>query len=329
MTSLGTAQQLLLAWLLFSATAGLACSLAVSPIVRWTAQWAPAGRHRALVLLAAAPVTLGLTALLSLMLPSLLERISSEYNHCLLHAEHSHFCLVHPSDHVGQWTGWLLITAAFGWLGTRLLQQAQGLRRASQIVRQLSRCAAYDATRAVWTLPSDEPVCVCIGLLHPRLMISRGLLAKTSPDELAIMSAHEEAHARRKDSLVRVVVRATSLLLFPAHRAQLLSTLELAAERACDEQAVLRTGDRLRVAETILRVERELSAAQALAPSPLIAGFGSSLVRERVEAMLEPPREASACKLLTGILLAVIVVVLSAYDRLHHTSEALLATFSH
>lgn len=329
MTLLGTVQMLLLAGLLFSVLAGVAFSIATPLLVRWTATWAPASRHRALVLLAFAPWMLSLAALFSVMLPSLLGMLWPAHDHCLVHAGHSHLCFMHPSNHVGEWTGWALITGGGAWLAAQLMLGALALLRASRVVRALTRHARYDAARGIWIVASDEMLCVSVGLMRPQLMVSQGLLARAPSEDIEIMLAHEEAHTRRKDSLVRLLVRAATVPLMPAARRSLLTTLELAAEQACDEHAVVHAGDRLRVAETILAVERQFDAASGLRCSPLLAGFGSSSVPERVEAMLQPAREAGACTPLVCALVGMVTMVLGSYEPLHHATESLLAVFSH
>jgi len=329
MTLLGTVQMLLLAGCLFGILTSVACSITTPHLVRWTATWAPASRHRALVLLAFAPWMLSLAGLCSVMLPSLLGTLWPAHDHCLVHAGHSHLCLMHPSHHVGAWTGWALITGVGAWLTTQLMLGALVLLRASRVVRELSRHARYDAARALWIVPSDEVLCVSVGLLRPRLMVSDGLLDTAPIQGIEIMSAHEEAHIRRKDSLVRLLVRAATVPLMPDARRTLRATLELCAEQACDEHAAANAGDRLRVAETILAVERRLDAASGLRCSPLVAAFGSSFVPERVEAMLQPVREAGACARLVGVLGVMVAVVLGAYEPLHHATESLLSVFSH
>lgn len=328
MTHLGTLQMLLLAVVSFAISAGLLCSVAAPFVVRWTAHWAPSGRHRGLVLLALAPTGLGLAGLLSALLPSLLGLRWPAFDHCLQHAGHSHLCFAHSAQHAGGWLGWLILGGVAAWSARRLQQGVQTLRRAAVVVREITHRARYDARRALWVLPSDEALCLSIGLLRPRIVVSDGLLA-SAPEELAIMISHEQAHARRRDSLVRLLARAATVTLLPAARRSLLSALELAAEQACDEQAVLRNGDRLRVAETILSIERRMQATTALQHSPLVASFGASSVAERIEAMLQPPRQASACSALAGALAVIIAGLLGAHDELHHATESLLAFFSH
>lgn len=328
MMMLGTLQMVLLAALLYCGVAGVVFSLTAPRWIAWTSTWAPESRHRALALLGITPLVLGLSALLSVMLPSLLGMLWPSQDHCLVHGGHSHLCFVHASHHVGGWSGWLLVGVAGGWLGAQLFVGTRALLRAFAIVRQLSRHARHDRARGFWIIPTDAVLCLSVGLLRPRLMVSEGLLSKAAPDELAIMLAHERAHVHRRDTLVHALVRAAGVMSTPSARRSLLRALELAAEQSCDEHAAARAGDRLCVAETILSLERHIGAA-AFRSSPLIAGFGSSSVPQRVEALLQPPRENGAYARLAAACICALAIVLAAYEPLHHATESLLAVFNH
>jgi hypothetical protein len=328
MSGFGTVQMLWLAGSLFALIASAVTSLAVPGLVRWTAGWAPASRHRMLVLVSLLPLVLGATALVSVMLPSLLGLRWPALDHCMEHGGHAHLCFVHPPQHTS-WLGAGLLAATGVWLGTRLVRGGRGLRQASQVLGQLLRCAPYDAARRCWVLPTQAALCVSFGLLRPRLVVSAGLLETATAHEFEVMVAHEEAHARRKDSLVALVARAATLLLLPGSRRRLLASLQLAAEQTCDEHAVARSGDRLRVAETILAMERRLSMGPSWPSSPLVASFGSSSVPERVAAMLQPPREATFYAPAAVALGLVVVALLGAHEHLHHATESLLAVFTH
>jgi hypothetical protein len=324
----GTLQLLFLAGLSFAVVAHASVSLLVPWMVRWTAFWAPAIRHRALLLVCASPMLLTCAAVLSVMLPSL---SGGAHHHCLEHHGHPHLCFVHVPTHAGGWMGWVVIACAAAWLGARLGLGAMLLRRGYRAVRELLAVARHDAVGAVWIIPTDETLCVSLGLLHPRVMVSEGLLAEAAADELEIMLAHEHEHARRRDSLWRALAGFASALLMPGSRHLLLSHLALSAEHVCDEHAGTRTGDRLRVAETILAIERKLSTPNAVCGNALASSFGASSVPERVEAMLALPRTAGSYVTVLAALLLAIVAIVAAHDHLHHITESLLAAavFTH
>ena len=324
MNALASLQLLLLAVVGFTLIAGPSGSLLVGPVLNWTAEWAPVRRHRALLLIGSAPLVLALSAMLSVMLPSLLGVYWPAHDHCRVHGGHAHLCFVHPAAGHGSWLGWAAVAAAVAWLGQRLARSTRGLVRAARVLEELSAQADYDPRRGAWIVPSAAAFCLSVGLSRPRLLASQGLLATSSEAQLSIMLHHERAHVQRRDNLVRLFASAASVLLLPAARRRLLAALELAAERACDEIAALRAGDRLQVAETLLALEARLHAEAQLECSPVVVSFGASSVPQRVEAMLVPPQTTGSCATLVTLLAGTVLSLLAMHDGLHHATESLL-----
>ena len=84
------------------------------------------------------------------------------------------------------------------------------------------------------------PFSFTYGLLHPRVVVSRGLVAVLGPEELAAVLHHERYHVRNGDTLKVVVARAAPAAFFflPAlgHlRDRYLAGRELAADRRAME----------------------------------------------------------------------------------------------
>ncbi len=324
---LGNLQMFLLAAIAFWLLASALVSVAVPLLARRTAGWAPASRHRALVLLGLAVPVLTLTAIVSVALPSSLAFAWPELDHCAAHEGHPHLCFVHASPHADTPLGWAVVGAAALGLAVRLATRGSSLLNAPRLLERLLGSARFDAQRRTWVVPAEQPLCLSVGLFRPRILVSEGLLAAASDDELAVMLAHEAAHVRQRHTLARFLVRAASFLLLPSARRTLLTTLELSAEQACDEAAAGQFGDRLRVAETIVAMERRLvTAANTYA---LVAAFGASSVSARVESMLSPPRHTGAALFLALLLSALVVGVLGISPRLHHVTESTLALLAH
>ena len=123
-------------------------------------------------------------------------------------------------------------------------------------------------------------------------------------------------------ALRTLVAHVLSWLHLPAVRRSILAELELATERACDEEAASRLGDRLVVAEAILAVERLLASTSARHPGPLLA-FGGSSVPARVHGLLAEPvarRGRGGWWTAGGLLVACLLLA----DPLHHATEHLL-----
>jgi len=329
MSMLGNLQMLLLAAVAFSLIASVVVSLAVPLLVRYTSAWAPASRHKALMLLGLALPMFTLAALVSLLSPSFLAYAWPELDHCLLHEGHAHLhlCLVHLSHDASSWLGWVVIAGVMIGLGARLGVRTLSLLNAPKLIHRLLGLARFDSHRGAWVVPTGHPLCLSVGLLRPRVLVSDGLLAAASNDELEVMLAHEAAHVRRRDTLARLFVRAGSLLLAPGARGLLLSTLELSAEQACDEAAAAQVGDRLRVAETILAMERLLGCSTG--SSSMVAAFGASSISARVQSLLLPPRSPNTSPVLTLLWVGAVVTVVALGPRLHHVTESTLAFLAH
>lgn len=324
---IGTLQLLGLAATGFGLVGSLAVTVAQPFVLRATQGWAPASRHRALRLLGLAPLIGTAVALLSVLTPSLLALAWPAFDHCFVHEDgHAHLCLIHGAGGHGGLAVWLILAASSAWVSAGLAHEARRLIEGRTLVRRLLASARHDVARNAWIVPTDQPLCVSVGLLRPRLVVSQGLLDRASTDELAVMVAHEDAHQARHDALWRLVVRVGALVLPLRARERLHVALELASERASDEHAAAVVGDRLRVAETLLAMERRLASPQGA----LITAFGSSSVPARVEALLgDAPPPARAPRLAAFLALVAGVLLLAAHDGLHHATESALAHLFH
>lgn len=85
-------------------------------------------------------------------------------------------------------------------------------------------------------LTEEEPFCFTYGLRSPRVAVSRGLVDRTSAEELGAVLAHERYHVRHNDPVKLVVARAfiRAFFFLPILRAlhhRYLAARELAADR--------------------------------------------------------------------------------------------------
>jgi hypothetical protein len=328
MSVLGAIQLVALAGLMFAVLAGWIVSAVTPWILARVRGWAPRQRHRALAIVSIAPVLLALTSVLAVVVPSLVPLVWPEHDHCLAHDDgHLHMCAVHLPPRLGNGLSWLVLLLGVGWCALRLSRGLAKLRRASRIAAGLLAHGRRDDRSGAVVLATDTPLCMLVGVIRPVLVMSEGLLGALSAASLAVVRHHEEAHAQRRDTLVRLVARAGSVLMRSSSRARLLDALELAAEQSCDEIAAASLG-RVRVAETILAVERMLSTRPPEL-RPVAAFFGGQAVQERVVALLDEPRhEGRAAVVITG-LVVVLGVLLAASAPLHHLTESLLGALVH
>jgi BlaR1 peptidase M56 len=281
----------------------------------------PTDAARRLWLLAAAPGLAPPLVLGLCLLPGVLGA-----DHCALHAENVHLCL----RHLAAAQGGVAAGLAAGTLGALVWALGAGALRLARAQRDAARLAAgarAGAAPDVAVLPVDAPLSLCLGALRPHIIVSDGLVRALAPDSLAVVLAHERAHARRRDALRTLLARALSWPHLPHVRRELLAALALASERACDEAAVEGTGDRLRVAETILAVERLLAGAGAGAPRALAASFGDGAVPARIESLLAEPAARGDVRRAWLHAAAAGATAIPLAEPLHHALEHVLRTF--
>jgi Zn-dependent protease with chaperone function len=326
---LAAIQLILLAGVAFALLAGSLASCCAPVLLARTADWSPQSRHRALLLASVAPLLVATFSVGAVLAPSFLALLWPEYDHCLQHGDHHvHLCLTHLPRHLGNAASWLVLSLATAWASLRAGAALAELFRAWRCYCRLRLHGQSDTALGANVLPTGAPLCILAGVFRPILFLSRGLLAAIAPEQLVVILHHERAHASRRDILLRLVARVGSVFMWPSVRASLLAALELAAEQSCDEVAAARVGDRLQVAEAILRVERLLQQSTP-ALSPLAVAFGGDTVPQRVAALLEAPRRSGSFVLLSIAFACLLCGVLSISVPLHHLTESLLEALVH
>lgn len=320
-------QLVFFAWLVFAVAASILASIASPFILRRTLEWAPDARHRALLTFALSPLLLATASVLAVMSPSVLALGWPAFDHCLVHPGHVHLCVVHLPE---RWANpQLLVGLSFvaALLAGRVGLGLRKLWLASRLSSRLVAGASPDPAIGARVLPIARPLCLLVGVFRPSIVISRGLVSSVTEAELHAVLWHERAHAERHDTLVRLLARVATSFLLPRARRSLIQALDLTAEQSSDEASASVLGDRLAMAETILKVERLLHPAPAEL-SALSVSFGGTSVPARVTALLaEPldkrPRLPTIVATLSGIAL------LGGGPELHHAAETLLGFITH
>lgn len=327
MSALGELRLVLLTAIGFGVLASVLGSLGVGALLGRVRSWAPSSRRWALVLAGVAPVLSAVMAFGAAMLPAVWGYVEPGADHCLHHNDdHAHLCFVHWPTRVGGLLGWGIVTIVFAWLTLRLVTAGASLYRAHRLLVTLRGQASLDADGRTWTVRVDRPIGVTLGLFRPWILLSTGLRNLVSPAVQAVIVAHEEAHVRARDTLLQLVVRASSFVLWPSVRQRLLEELVLAAEQAADEQAARAVGDRVLVAEAILAVERLKVPTTSL---PLLSvSFAPQHVTRRVESLLDEPLPAHPAAPVVAAVLTVSALVLAASDPIHHLTESVLGLLS-
>ena len=156
--------------------------------------------------------------------------------------------------------------------------------------RDLPLIGSLPGHPGVSVVDDPAPQAFCAGLLHPRVYVSSGALQLLSPDQLRAVLTHEAHHARQRDPLRLLVIRALAdgLFFVPAVRRLGDRYAEL-AELAADEEAERGAGDPRALASALLAFDAH--------PHPAAVGIAP----ERVDRLLG---RSSGWQLPTLVLLA-------------------------
>jgi len=312
-------QRLLLVSVMFGGVFAIALSVGYRWLRPRVTSLAPKRRYGVLLVLILSPCLAGLGLAVISVLPSFAGLFWQGLDHCPAHhAGHDHLCFSHAPGPLGG-LGWLLLVGVAAWLLPRLALSLRHVARAAWAVRGLPR-RSEAAGHAV--VDSDAPFAVTTGILEPRVVVSSGLIGALPPGQLRAVLEHEGAHVRRRDPLWKVLSRLGSAALHPSVRRALLDDLELAAEQACDEEASVRVGDRLLVAQAIVTAERVIGGRGASRCAATTA-FDDAPAVLRVEVLLRPRIETRPVR--RGLIaVALTLAALASAAPLHHTAETLL-----
>ncbi len=220
--------------------------------------------------------------------------------------------------------------SAIAALATLLVSALVLLRLVWAISTQLTQTADIRSLKAGSTpsecsnfrvLETDSSWAFVLGLVRPTIYLSRGLRSALTDEECEIVLAHETAHLKRHDIIIRFICAVMSAFLPETQRIALMDALMLAQEEACDGETAQRFSP-VRIAETLLKVERLRSEP---VPGACAACFSCSPLESRVKALLNPDYEAP---FRSGARLALIAggtvfSILVSLELLHHEIETI------
>ena len=221
----------------------------------------------------------------------------------------------------------LLVTAI-----ARGVSAWRGAVRRTRVWMQSARPIAIAGTAIpVSEIDIDTPLMALVGVLRPRLLVTRGLVAALTDEELAASIAHEVGHSRARDNLTRLLMRATPDLLTatPAARA-IERRWASAAEHRADRMAA-HDGPvaRCALASALVKVARLTPAMTPLA-EPISTLIDGGEIASRVERLLTDAtpsagrRSALGWTALAGGAAATAVVYAPALRFVHSVTELLV-----
>lgn len=221
--------------------------------------------------------------------------------------------LSHP---LGHWPHIIVSTLLMAALFRVLIAALQTMRDTRQWGAGGSRRASivHAADHQPWsdiTVIQDDAALACTtGVLHPRIVVSTGLLNLLSAEACEVVVAHERAHVRGWHPVLlffgRVVSRAFGFLP-PVRRA--VDHLLLGLEFAADESAARTVGDPLTVARALAALA---DGAYGDACSPAVLGADGSDLVGRVRRLLRGSPPTAKRRATALVVVACIVLLLSA-----------------
>lgn len=176
--------------------------------------------------------------------------------------------------------------------GSRLFQVSHREKQMRQ-ERGLS-CPALEAmTGEKWAanlsfMPGNGQLdAVTVGLLHPRIIVSEGLVDSLEGSELIAVAAHEEAHRAARDNLLIVAAKSVVATLFYLPGPKMaFSQMRKCLERAADRRAADASGDRLAIAGALARIASMNSLDSSASGSLATAVSGSGELVSRIEELV-------------------------------------------
>jgi len=193
-------------------------------------------------------------------------------------------------------------------------------------------------TVPVFRIDAPQPVMALVGILRPRLLVTRGLIDALTPEELAASLAHEVGHQRAWDNLKRLAMLGAPDLLRWMPAARRLEQLWAASAEHCADAAA---GDasgrtaRLALASALVKVARLMPQdRRVLEPISTLVGGGE--IAARVEHLIaggaELPasrgqragRFAMRCTAALGVLIALAYVYAPLLATVHGATEILV-----
>ncbi len=285
---------------------------------RLAVQIAPRHRVRLWLALSLLPCAIALLAITAALLPA----VGIGHDHCLAHdPHHPHLC----PEHVGSAPGMALFFVA-GLVAARAIYELTELVRGLRSSRATAGCIlqASDRHEDVRIFPSSEPRAFVLGILRPRVHLSRGLLS-LGREVVEPVLAHERVHARHRDLLWRALCPMLGIGHVPSVTSALGARLATAQEMAADAEAAESLPEgRLRIAEALVllaTLSRRASSELAFTHGDLEARV-HALLKGRTDHASWPPR----LLVLGGLLMPVIVA--GSHAHVHHGLEMLLGILS-
>lgn len=293
---------------------------------RWLNECPPSVRERLVLALLVCPVIAAVALVLGMSAPGSFFSTSLAAQHCAVVAgQHFTLCQWHaPQISLPEWlvvgvfivSAMVMATITFGVL--RLFRA----QRKMQFIRRMAR----RQPNGHYVLSVQQPMAFAAGIFRGEAFVSEGLTRSLTSSELSIVLAHEQAHIKRRDMLVTVVANNLARLQLPWVGKALRNAWHLAVEQCCDQQVAQQTGNRLAVADCLLRVSRLRLSQSADHAGPAACHLLDGDLPARINALLHAPASARMTPVLSlsSMEFMALAGLLLSGPHIHHWMEMLL-----
>lgn len=216
--------------------------------------------------------------------------------------------------YVGLWyVSWWASLCSVGWAGCKLILSLVKTRQLEAELAKTKRALPGSVVSclrsqqipesAIWYVPNQDPVACSVGLLHPRIVISQGLVARLSRAQLTAVLLHEWYHVQHRHGLWLWLCTgaAQAVIMWPALH-DVLAQMRHQFEQAADAWVVKRQATEEHVMAALLKLR------SSTLPSVLALPFASQT----------SPRQAakwSSTRLAVSVVITVVMCVLLLTPR--------------
>lgn len=219
------------------------------------------------------------------------------------------------------------VLAAAGARGVSAWRSAQ--RRTDRWMRAGQPIALVNTSMPAFAIDTNAPMMALVGVLRPRLMITRPVLETLTEEELNAAVQHELGHWRAMDNLKRLAMRAAPDLLFGTGAARALERRWVAAsEQVADRGAGSSEHVRCALASALVKVARITPPVTSIS-EPISALVDGGDITERVRRLLDDAPSGAASRSMRWLPVAIPAAALAlAYSPLlrivHDATEILV-----
>jgi len=227
----------------------------------------------------------------------------------------------------------LVAVALFVAAARRALRAWFSAARRTRLWMQTARpLALAGAAMPAFQIDADAPMLALVGVVRPRLMITRGLLDALTDEEIAASVAHEAGHSRAWDNLKRLLMRASPDLLAFCSAARAIECRWASAAEYCADSAAASVGPAARcaLASALVKVARLTPTVTPIA-EPISTLVDGGEIVSRVERLLADStqpiaRQASMIAWSVVVLLAAASTInfISLLELVHSVTEVLV-----